>query len=211
MMFYLSLIVGFLIGGIPFGLTIGYLFGKGDIRRRGSGNIGATNVWRVAGPTAAILAFVGDIGKGILAVWLCSRLYQFGWPVTESTACLLAGILAILGHVFSPYLKFKGGKGVNTALGVFIYLLPAETLIALGVFLVVVLISRYISLGSMLSAAAFAAILWAERFIVHRPVDPIYLVVVVLLVIFMVFTHRQNIRRLMTGTENRFSLRKAAG
>ncbi len=210
MTFYLVLIIAFLIGGIPFGLILGYLFGYGDIRRRGSGNIGATNVWRIAGPTAAAVAFAGDIGKGFLAVWLCTQLYQTTWPVPVTAACLLTGILTILGHVFSPYLKFRGGKGVNTALGVFLYLLPVETVIAIAIFALMVMIFRYISLGSMTAAVSFAVILWCEKYLFHRQIEIIYVWVSIFLAIFILYTHRGNIRRLFSGTENRFQLRKVS-
>lgn len=210
MTFYIYLIFAFLLGGIPFGLLLGYIFGQGDIRKKGSGNIGAANVWRVAGPPPAILALIGDIGKGTTAVLLCGRFYDPAWPVTLTTACLMAGVVVVLGHVFSPYLAFRGGKGVNTALGVFISLLPAETLIALGVFLIVVFVFRYISLSSMAAAIAFMIVIWVERFALHKPVADIYLAVSVLLAGFIIYTHRQNIKRLLAGTENRFQLKKVS-
>jgi glycerol-3-phosphate acyltransferase PlsY len=210
MNFYLYLIVVFLLGGLPFGLIIGYLSGKGDIRRQGSGNIGATNVWRVAGPRAAVFVFIGDIGKGVAAVLLMSPFHQSGWPISPSAAALLGGVIAVMGHSFSPFLRFRGGKGVNTALGVFVTLMPVETIIALGVFLLIVLVSRYISLGSMAGALTLAAVLWIERLTMSRPVDDLYLAAVSVLALFILITHRGNIKRLIRGTENRFQLRKAA-
>jgi glycerol-3-phosphate acyltransferase PlsY len=203
---YIYLIVSFIMGGIPFGLLIGFAFGKGDIRTRGSGNIGATNVWRVAGPVAAALTFIGDIGKGIAAVLLCYAFYHTGWPVSQSTAALIGGVIAVLGHVFSPFLGFRGGKGVNTALGVFITLLPIETLIAFAIFIVLVAVFRYISLGSIVGAVVLAAVLWIERFVMHRPVDNLYLAAVTLLAVLIIIMHRDNIKRLMHGNENRFHL-----
>ncbi len=210
MTFYIYLIFAFLLGGIPFGLLLGYIFGQGDIRKKGSGNIGAANVWRVAGPPPAILALIGDIGKGATAVLLCGRFYDPAWPVSPTTACLMAGVVVVLGHVFSPYLAFRGGKGVNTALGVFISLLPMETLIALGGFLIVVFLFRYISLGSIAAAIAFMIVIWIERFALHEPIADIYLTVSMLLAGFIIYTHRQNIRRLLAGTENRFQLKKVS-
>lgn len=203
---YVYLIISFILGGIPFGLLIGFAFGKGDVRLQGSGNIGATNVWRVAGPFAAALTFIGDIGKGVAAVFLCYVLYQGGWPVSQSTAALIGGVIAVLGHVFSPFLGFRGGKGVNTALGVFITLLPIETLIAFAIFALLVAVFRYISLGSIVGAVVLAAVLWIERFIMHRPVDDLYLTAVTLLAILIIIMHRENIKRLMHGNENRFHL-----
>jgi glycerol-3-phosphate acyltransferase PlsY len=204
---YIYLIISFLIGGIPFGLLAGFAFGKGDIRTGGSGNIGATNAWRVAGPAAAAVAFVGDIGKGVVAVLLSSVLYHATWPLVESAAALLGGLMAILGHTLSPYLKFRGGKGVNTALGVFVTLLPIETLISFAVFLLAVLSFRYISLGSILGGITLAAVTWIERFAMGRMIDDLYLTTVTAMALLIVLTHRQNIARLVAGSENKFSFK----
>ncbi len=209
MSIYVYLIISFLLGGIPFGLLAGFALGRGDIRTQGSGNIGATNAWRVAGPGAAAIAFVGDIGKGVVAVLLCHVFFQPSWPVLETTAALLGGVLAILGHTFSPYIGFRGGKGVNTALGVFVTLLPIETLIALGTFVLLVALFRYISLGSVAAAVTMAAILWIERFGMNRYIDDLYLAAVTGMALLIVITHRQNIRRLLSGTENKFRLKGA--
>jgi glycerol-3-phosphate acyltransferase PlsY len=201
---YVYFIICFILGGIPFGLLVGFVFGKGDIRNQGSGNIGATNVWRAAGPAAAALTFIGDIGKGVAAVLLCYAFYHTGWPVSEPNAALIGGVIAVLGHVFSPFLGFRGGKGVNTALGVFITLLPIETLIAFAVFIVLVAAFRYISLGSMAGAVVLAAVLWIERYVMHRAIENLYLAAVTLLALLIIVMHRTNIIRLMHGNENRF-------
>ncbi len=208
MTLFLYLVIAFLLGGIPFGLIAGYVAGCGDIRRQGSGNIGATNVWRVAGPAAAVFVFAGDIGKGIVAVILTSAFTPATWPIPAATAALAGGFAAVLGHAFSPFLGFRGGKGVNTAFGVFLSLMPVETGIAFGVFLIVVLISRYISLGSIIGVLAFAAVLWIERYAMGKRVELVYVIAGTVLAGFIVMTHRQNIRRLWRGTENRFRLKK---
>lgn len=210
MTFYLAIIIAFLLGGIPFGLLAGYLFGKGDIRRLGSGNIGATNVYRAVGIVPAILVLVGDIGKGVLSVWICQLMYHQNWPLEIVLASIIVGFAAILGHVFSPYLGFRGGKGVNTALGVFVYLLPLESIIALIVFILVVAAFRFISLGSIMASIVFAAAVWSQKFIFHNVISDLYLIVSVLLALFILYTHRQNIKRLISGTENRFQLGKGA-
>lgn len=206
----LYIVIAYFLGGIPFGLLIGYISGQGDIRKKGSGNTGATNVWRLAGPVPAIFVFVGDIGKGVLAVKLAALFYPSDMGVAVSTFALMGGIAAVLGHTFPPYLRFRGGKGVNTALGVFISLLPLETLCALAVFIIVVAIFRFISLGSILSSLTLAAVLFIERFILKIPVSDLHLAVSLLLAGFILFTHRKNIVRLIAGTENRFTLRKAS-
>ena len=206
--FVVNLAVAFLVGGIPFGLIVGYLSGHGDIRRQGSGNIGATNLWRIAGPAAAVFAFIGDIGKGVLAVLIARWFYDPSWPVSNATAALAAGVAAIFGHVFSPYLGFRGGKGVNTALGVFLSLLPLEVLMGFVAFLVVVVLFRYISLGSMVGAIVFVAAVWVARFGLHRAISPLYLAVASFVGLLILLTHRQNIKRLLDGTESRFQWRK---
>lgn len=210
-MFYLGLTISFLAGGIPFGLLAGYLSGHGDIRQQGSKNIGATNVWRIAGPKPAILATLGDVGKGIGAVYLSMYLYDpsWGWGMSQPTAGLLFGIAAVLGHSFSPFLKFKGGKGVNTTLGVFIILLPLETLIAIGAFSIVVVITRFISLGSIVGVSLFTLILFVEKFAFSREIETGFLIASSLLTCLILLTHRHNIRRLIDGSENKFQSKQA--
>ena len=208
MTLFFYLVIAFLLGGIPFGLIAGYIAGCGDIRKQGSGNIGATNVWRVAGPTAAVFVLVCDIGKGVFGVLLVSVFARTAWPIPVAMAALAGGIAVVLGHAFSPFLKFRGGKGVSTALGVFLSLMPAETGIAFGVFLVVVLISRYISLGSIIGAITFAVVLWIERYAFGKPVEFVYVIAGTVIAALIMLTHRQNIRRLRQGTENRIRLKK---
>lgn len=208
--FIACLVVAFLLGGIPFGLIVGYLAGRGDIRTQGSGNIGAANVWRVAGPTAALFTFVGDIGKGVLAVFLARWMYQPSWLMAVAIAAPAAGAAAILGHVFSPYLRFRGGKGVNTALGVFAALLPLEVAAGLAAFLVIMILFRYVSLGSMTGVVVFVAAVWIRQYESAEAVAPLYLAVASLAGLLILFTHRQNLKRLAAGTEPRFRWRKAS-
>jgi glycerol-3-phosphate acyltransferase PlsY len=208
--FVACLLIAFLLGGIPFGLIVGYLAGQGDIRTQGSGNIGATNVWRVVGPTASLFVFIGDIGKGVLAVVMARWLYHASWPVPVSTAALAAGAAAILGHVFSPYLRFRGGKGVNTALGVFAALLPLEVAAGLVAFLIAMALFRYVSLGSLAGAVVFVVAVWVRRYGFHDAIAPLYLAVASLAGLLILFTHRQNLRRLVAGTEPRFRWRKTS-
>lgn len=210
MNFYLSLIACYLIGGIPFGLFAGYLAGVGNIRTQGSKNIGATNVWRVAGAGWGIMAFACDIAKGVAAVLLSRLLYQPIWPVSMAGGALAAGLAAILGHTFSPYLRFRGGKGVSTALGVFITVTPLEIAAALAVFLIALAAFRYISLASMAAAITFALAVWGERFVLNKPVEASYLLCAILVPALILYTHRGNIRRLVRGTEARFQMRKGS-
>jgi len=192
----------YILGSIPFGVILARLFGSADVREAGSGNIGATNVARVAGPLAGILTLVFDTGKGSAAVWLAARFAQ------ESAAwMMLAGLAALLGHCFPVWLRFKGGKGVATAFGVFLALCPAAALAALLLFMIVAAIWRYVSLGSITAAAAIPLLmyfLWAPR---HAP--PLIITFGSLAAaVLVVYKHDGNIQRLVQGEEPKFSFRK---
>jgi len=140
--------LAYLLGSIPFGLVLTKIFGGADIRKSGSGNIGATNVARVVGPAAGILTLLLDAAKGAAAVWLAGHFAEH-----RAAPMMLAGVAALVGHCFPVWLKFKGGKGVATALGVFAMLAPLAVLAAAVFFFVVVLLWRYVSLGSVSAAA----------------------------------------------------------
>jgi acyl phosphate:glycerol-3-phosphate acyltransferase len=199
------IIVAYLLGAIPFGLLIARLYGIKDVRTLGSGNIGATNVWRIAGAKAAIWVFALDIGKGVVAVILARLIHQDS--VNRDLFMVVAGLAAILGHVFPIYLGFRGGKGVNTGLGVMVSLLPLETLGCVVVFAVVLAITRYVSLGSLLAALSLALMTALEQFWFRPEISRIYFPLTLLLAVVIVFTHRQNIQRLISGTENRFQFK----
>ena len=154
---YIFIAAAYLIGSIPFGLVFGKLAGI-DVRNSGSGNIGATNVSRLVGKKMGILTLMADVGKGFLPMLAAA------WFLRESpngdTVVMYCGAAAFLGHLFPIYLKFKGGKGVATALGIFLYLDPFAVLIALAAFIVVVFASGYVSVGSLAAAALFPGISW---------------------------------------------------
>src|SRR5436309_4229432 len=157
-------LAGYTLGAIPFGLILAKLFGGTDVRKGGSGNIGATNVARVVGPLAGILTLILDVAKGSAAVLLAARLSQ-----DSATWMMIAALAALAGHCFPIWLKFKGGKGVATAAGVFLVLSPLACLGAVILFLLVVIFWRYVSLGSVSAAAAMPLLiyfLWAPR---HAP------------------------------------------
>jgi|WetSurMetagenome_2_1015567.scaffolds.fasta_scaffold188397_2 acyl phosphate:glycerol-3-phosphate acyltransferase len=206
---YLYLVTVFLLGGIPFGLVVCYLSGKGDIRKLGSGNIGATNVWRVAGAVPAIFVFIGDIGKGAAAVLLTGLAYRPTWPLAQTTAALAAGLIAVLGHIFSPYVGFRGGKGVNTALGAFFSLMPVEVGAAVVVFVFVTALFRFVSLGSLCGVLTLLVLLLVERYFFDRPIPGPYVGAALFLTGLIIYAHRQNIRRLLDGTEHRLQLRRS--
>jgi len=203
------LVLAYLLGAIPFGLLVARWFGVSDIRVHGSGNIGATNVWRVAGPKAAIWVYALDIGKGVMAV-LIARAVSQEW-LARDTFLVLTALAAIMGHVFPVYMGFKGGKGVNTGLGVIATLLPLEALVCLVVFVVVVVLSRYISLGSVVGVISLAALVGIERQLMGKQIAVIYLYLVIVLALLVISTHWKNIGRILKGTENRFTFSTGVG
>lgn len=194
--------LSYLLGSIPFGFVIAKLFGGRDVRKGGSGNIGATNVARVVGPVAGILTLLLDAAKGGFSVWIAARAAN-----GESWILVLAGFFAMLGHCFPVWLRFRGGKGVATAAGVFLALCPAAMLAATILFLVIVSFWRYVSLGSIAAAAAIPLLvylLWAPRFAPPATVTLTSLAIAAL----VIFQHRSNIARLARGEEPKFSLSK---
>jgi glycerol-3-phosphate acyltransferase PlsY len=198
----LVLVASYLLGSIPFGILVAKLFGGADVRRSGSGNIGATNVARVVGPLAGIVTLLLDAAKGSAAVWLAAR-----WMHGEALAMVLAGLFAMLGHCFPIWLGFRGGKGVATAAGVFLALCPAAMLAALILFLLVVGFWRYVSLASIAAAAALPLLiylLWAPHFAPPPSVTLTSLGIAAL----VIYQHRGNISRLARGEEPKFSLSK---
>ena len=189
----------YLLGSIPFGLLLAKLFGGVDLRKSGSGNIGATNVARVVGPLAGILTLAFDTGKGAAAVWLAGRVTN-----ESATWMMIAAFTVLLGHCFPPWLKFKGGKGVATALGVFLALCPPAAGSALLLFVLCVAYWRYISLGSVAGAAAMPLLiyfLWAPR----RAPPIIVNVGTLAIALLVIYKHDANFQRLVEGTEPRFS------
>lgn len=189
-------LAGYLLGSIPFGFLVGKAKGI-DIRQHGSGNIGATNVLRTLGKPLGITVFILDAGKGALAVAL-AKIFAPVSPI----AAVLAAIACILGHSFTCWLKFKGGKGVATSAGVLLGMIPIPALITLGVWILVFYTTRYVSLGSILGAAAAPISAWALG--VRGPI--LYFVVVA--AVLVIARHKSNIQRLLAGTENRFERKK---
>lgn len=198
------LAVAYLLGGIPFGWVVSRAYGVSDIRAHGSGNIGATNVWRTLGPKAALWVYIGDIGKGILAVLVARSVDQT--VISTDYLLVLTALTAIAGHVFSIYLAFKGGKGVNTALGVMLSLLPWHTLVALAVFIITVAASKYISLGSVVASISLFVTTLVEKFYLAPDRSSIYTILTALIMLLVAYTHRTNLSRIKAGTENKFTL-----
>jgi glycerol-3-phosphate acyltransferase PlsY len=192
----------YLLGSIPFGLLLGKLFGATDVRKEGSGNIGATNVARVAGPLAGILTLLLDAAKGALAVILAARLSD-----QSSTWMMIAGLCALVGHCFPIWLGFHGGKGVAAAAGIFLVLSPLAFLAAAILFFLVVLYWRFVSLGSISAAAAMPLLIyffWAPH---HAPPYAVTLGSLAA-ALLIVYKHDANIQRLVQGDEPKFSFSK---
>jgi len=192
----------YLLGSIPFGLLLTRLFGGGDVRKSGSGNIGATNVARVAGTLPGILTLLFDVAKGAAAVWLAGRVSN-----ESATWMMIAALATLLGHCFPIWLKFRGGKGVATAAGAFLALCPAALLGSVILFLLVVFFWRYISLASISAAASMPLliyILWAPH---HAP-PPIVTFGALAAAGIIIYKHDGNIQRLVQGEEPKFSFGK---
>jgi acyl phosphate:glycerol-3-phosphate acyltransferase len=184
-------LASYLVGSIPFGVVLARAQSV-DISKQGSGNIGATNVARVLGKKAGLLTLMGDLLKGMLVVFSASQFYE------DPKVIALAGLMVFLGHLYSIFLKFKGGKGVATSLGLFSYIMPWATLCAVGVFATCLWISGYVSLGSIMAAVTLP--LFAIYFKLPLP----YIFLAVIVGLFTLQRHYGNILRLMDGTEAKF-------
>ena len=191
----------YLLGSIPTGFLLVRIFRHQDIRSVGSGNIGATNVLRSGGKGLGAATFLIDMLKGCSAVWLGALLGALLMPATPlRTAQAIAALCAVLGHMFPVWLHFRGGKGVATGFGVFLAATPAAALAAIGVFFLVLLISRYVSLASILGSASFPAFAW---FLVSGPRPAAFIAAEFAVALLIIAKHHQNIRRLLAGTEAR--------
>ena len=191
--FIFILIVIYLIAAVPTGIVLARVMGYEDVRDKGSGNIGATNVYRVAGKLPGVLTLVGDILKGFLPLLACKT-----WLTPTPTQLGIACAVAIVGHCYPVYLKFRGGKGIATALGIFLVISPAAVLGAAIVFGVAIAITRFISLGSVLAAMATPLLV----LMLNEP-QPIFLATLFIAAL-IIWRHRSNIKRLLDGSENRF-------
>lgn len=184
-------VLSYLAGSVPTGLWLGLWFRGIDIRRHGSRNIGATNALRVLGKTYGAAALAVDILKGLLAVVLIARLSPWEY------APLICGLAAIVGHVTSPFVGFRGGKGVATAAGVFLGLAPLATLVAAAVFAGVVAATRMVSAASLSAAVALVVSVWFFE------ADPVLRGIAFVVAVLVVVRHRSNIQRILQGTESR--------
>ncbi|MGC9293100.1 MAG: glycerol-3-phosphate 1-O-acyltransferase PlsY [Acidobacteriaceae bacterium] len=203
--------IAYLLGSIPFGYLLVWAFRKEDIRQRGSGNIGATNVLRSGSRWLGLLTLLLDVGKGCTAVVL-ARYFIGQHPNSGGDAghaAVIAAIFAVFGHVFPIWLHGKGGKGVATAFGVFVALAPLSALSAMGMFFVIFALTRYVSLASILSSASFPVFVWLWGRVFPLSSWSLWLLTSAILVpALIVVKHASNIRRLLHGTEDRFGSKK---
>lgn len=201
-----AVLLAYLIGSIPTSVWVGRLFYGVDVRTRGSGNAGATNTIRVLGPKAGIPVLLIDIFKGWLAVYIAHFFYGgwVGFPDHVDTEIILA-IAAVVGHVFPVYVGFKGGKGIATLLGIGFALYPEASAIAVGIFIITLILSSYVSLGSIVAAVTFPLV---EILLLGHDQFPSLMILSILVALFVPLTHRKNIARLIKGEESKFSLKK---
>ncbi len=185
----LLLVIAYVMGSIPFGLIVGKMWAKVDVRQHGSGNIGVSNVFRTIGPLPAVVVLAFDAGKGALPVLLAVQVFP------DSIWGLATGIAAIIGHNWPAFLRFKGGRGVATTIGVILTLSPIVALILFVLWVITLAVSRYISLASMIAALAFPLLVYFWR------ISGTYLALSILISVFVIYRHRPNIQRLLAGTE----------
>jgi acyl phosphate:glycerol-3-phosphate acyltransferase len=190
----LAAVIAYLIGGIPFGYLLVRMQTGEDVRSKGSGNIGATNVLRTTGRAAAVATLVLDIAKGCVAVWLAGKLTH-----DSAAAMSLAALAVMAGHAYPVYLKFRGGKAVASFIGAFLVLTPVPLLATLALFVIVVAATRHISLGSIVAAGSLPL---AVYLIQHPPGS--VLIASLVAGLFIIYRHSANIQRLRAGTESVF-------
>ncbi len=198
-------LIAFLLGALPFSWVLGKMAGV-DLRRIGSGNPGATNLYRAAGARWGVPGLLLDVAKGAAPVAAAQWLFP-----DLTGAATLAAAAAVSGHIWTPFLGFRGGKGVATAAGAFLALNPLFVLVAFAVFFIVVALTRYVSLGSVLAAVTLFIASLAAPMITRRPFDPYFAVFCGACAAAIVFSHRKNISRLLAGKENKLGERKSDG
>jgi glycerol-3-phosphate acyltransferase PlsY len=205
---FVALLAGYLCGALPFGLWLGRLTRRIDVREHGSRNLGATNVYRVLGPPLGITTLLLDVSKGALPTWLLPGLAFFaGVPGGREGCAVAVGLAAVAGHVWSCFAGFRGGKGVATTVGVLLAVAPLAFAVFVAVFLATLGLTRYVSLGSILGSIAFViALLWQSAGRLERPA----LWMGVLLAVLVIARHKENLKRLARGEERRFEFRRGA-
>ncbi|KUG27066.1 acyl-phosphate:glycerol-3-phosphate o-acyltransferase plsy [hydrocarbon metagenome] len=210
-------ILSYLVGAIPTSIIITRWVKGIDIRQHGSGNAGGTNVFRVLGWKYGVLTIILDALKGAVAVIIIARLYLGSFPFPNATPFddftlvqIIAGLVAVVGHIWTVFAGFKGGKGIATSLGFLIAIITVDMFIALGVFFLVVTISRYVSLGSILAAVSVPLILIVRENVFNVEISGYHTILpfAILIALLVIYTHRANVGRLLNGSESRINLFK---
>jgi acyl phosphate:glycerol-3-phosphate acyltransferase len=200
----MAVAIAYLMGSIPSAVWIGKIFFGIDIRQHGSGNAGATNTFRVLGKAAGITVLAMDVSKGLIAITLLAWLNPYeAETLAQVNFKLVIGITAVMGHIFPVFAGFKGGKGVATLLGVVTALHWQAALICIGIFLIIFLMTRYVSLGSMVTAISFPILF----LLFFRPVPLSLIYFSMVIAVLVLITHQKNIERLMRKEENRMNIR----
>lgn len=194
------IVAGYLLGSISTGVVLSRLFAKTDIRSQGSGNAGTTNMLRVLGRKMALLTFIGDMLKGIIAVFIGK------WLIGGELGGLLGVVGAVLGHYYPLYFGFKGGKGIATSFGSLLFVFPVQALLAFAVFLILVAVTHYVSVGSIAAAITLPLLIAITRF-----QEPTLWIITVCIGASVVWRHRANIKRLMNHTENKLDFSTLKG
>ncbi len=190
-------IIAYLLGSIPFGVIVAKQYGGRDITREGSGNIGATNVGRVIGKKAGILTLAGDSLKGVVPILLVMLIHgRLPWLIS------IVALAAFMGHIYPVFNNFKGGKGVATALGIFLVISPSAAICALVIFIITLAIWRYVSLGSVVAAGVMPGLIGIFTD------SSLYIIAATIIGSIVIYRHRDNIGRLLRGEENRFGAKK---
>jgi acyl phosphate:glycerol-3-phosphate acyltransferase len=200
--------ISYLVGSFPTAIIYGKLTRGIDIRQHGSGNAGATNVFRVLGWKAGVFVLLIDMAKGLIATLWFYKIGNGSFIGNLELLKILAGLSAVFGHIWTVFARFKGGKGVGTGAGMIIGLVPGAVLVAVIVFLVVVGFSRWVSLGSILASITIPVYLFLKRFLLMLPVSNTLLIFGLLIPVLIIFTHRSNIKRLLNGAENKITFKK---
>ena len=194
------IVAGYLLGSISTGVVLSRLFAKTDIRSQGSGNAGTTNMLRVLGRKMALFTFIGDMLKGIIAVFIGK------WLIGGELGGLLGVVGALLGHYYPLYFGFKGGKGIATSFGSLLFVFPVQALLAFAVFLILVALTHYVSVGSVAAAITLPLLIVITRF-----QEPTLWIITVCIGASVVWRHRANIKRLMNHTENKLDFSTLKG
>lgn len=207
-LFFFVLIISYLLGSVNFGIIISKLIHKRDIRAFGSGNAGATNVYRTFGAKSGVIVLFGDMAKGIIAILLAQLAIKY-FGAADYTL-YFAGLLCVLGHMFPVFFKFKGGKGVATTTGIILFTEPLVFIIVFIVFFLIAFLFKYISLASIVAAAAYTLGVMLLVCIEQPVLEMLIIRIVVSFIIgsLIIFSHRENIKRIKDGTEKKFKVRR---